>query len=125
MSYCRWSTDDFKCDLYCYESNKGYSIHVAMRRSVPKEPLPAPMDLPPKGAPTEEFQAYADRFNEMLRIVGEADYEEITLPYAGETFELDTLEDFIFHLEMLKDLEYRFPDYVLEIAKEELEECQK
>lgn len=29
MSYCRWSTDDFTCDLYCYESSEGYVTHVA------------------------------------------------------------------------------------------------
>ena len=28
MSYCRWSTDDFACDLYCYESAAEYVTHV-------------------------------------------------------------------------------------------------
>jgi len=30
MSYCRWSSDDNKSDVYCYESNSGHVIHVAM-----------------------------------------------------------------------------------------------
>jgi DNA repair photolyase len=32
MSYCRWSSDYFNCDLYCYESNSGYETHVAAYR---------------------------------------------------------------------------------------------
>lgn len=33
MSYCRWSSDNFECDLYCYSDvNGGYTTHVAGRR---------------------------------------------------------------------------------------------
>lgn len=32
MSYCRWSSDDFECDLYCYADVRGgYTTHVAGR----------------------------------------------------------------------------------------------
>ncbi len=32
MSYCRWSTDEFRCDLYIYANVNGYwTIHVAGR----------------------------------------------------------------------------------------------
>lgn len=29
MSYCRWSASDPRCDLYCYESEEGWTTHVA------------------------------------------------------------------------------------------------
>lgn len=33
MSYCRWSSDRFQCDVYCYESvYDGYVVHVASSR---------------------------------------------------------------------------------------------
>jgi hypothetical protein len=32
MSYCRWSSDNFTCDLYCYESFDGFQTHVASYR---------------------------------------------------------------------------------------------
>ena len=44
MSYCRFSSDGFQCDVYCYGSMGGYTIHVAGRRQVFPEPLPV-MDL--------------------------------------------------------------------------------
>lgn len=43
MSYCRWSTDDFLCDLYIYEHYEGFwAIHVASIRRVYHKPLPPP-----------------------------------------------------------------------------------
>ena len=27
MSYCRWSSDDFQCDIYCY-CGGDYIIHI-------------------------------------------------------------------------------------------------
>lgn len=32
MSYCRFSSDNGQCDLYCYESNEGFVTHVACYR---------------------------------------------------------------------------------------------
>lgn len=43
MSYCRWSSDDFQCDVYCYEADEGFIIHVAVSRPVLKDG-----DLPPR-----------------------------------------------------------------------------
>lgn len=34
MSYCRWSSMDFKCDLYIYEAEDGIAIHVASNRVI-------------------------------------------------------------------------------------------
>ena len=32
MSYCRWSSDGFQCDVYVYGASEGYTIHVAGNR---------------------------------------------------------------------------------------------
>lgn len=45
MSYCRFSTDDFRSDIYCYESIEGYQIHVAAFRYVLAEPMSPKIDL--------------------------------------------------------------------------------
>ena len=43
MSYCRWSSDNWKCDLYCYEDvSGGITTHVAGNRivgDIPEAPL--------------------------------------------------------------------------------------
>lgn len=39
MSYCRWSSDHFECDVYVYEDvSGGWTTHVAGRRQ--RNPLP-------------------------------------------------------------------------------------
>lgn len=38
MSYCRWSSDNWKSDVYVYEGD-GYVIHVAARRRK-RQPIP-------------------------------------------------------------------------------------
>lgn len=44
MSYCRFSTDDYQCDVYVYEDVGGWwSTHVAGNRPVYAEPLPDPV----------------------------------------------------------------------------------
>jgi hypothetical protein len=40
MSYCRWSSNDFQCDVYVYEDVAGgWTTHVACNRVVYSEPL--------------------------------------------------------------------------------------
>ena len=46
MSYCRWSSMDYDCDLYIYESESGFEIHVARRRpDIDRSKLPPPVDI--------------------------------------------------------------------------------
>ena len=41
MSYCRFSSDDYQCDVYCYASVSGYYVtHVASNRPVLDGTLP-------------------------------------------------------------------------------------
>lgn len=116
MSYCRFSTDDFQCDLYCYESEGGYMTHVAGNRVVFKEVLPPEIDW------EVDMEGYLARHNKIMSMVDKADRVAITLPHVGETFCDTTLEEFKDTLLMLKDAGYRFPDYVFERIEEEMEE---
>lgn len=40
MALCRWSSLDYKCDLYVYEGGDGYAVHFASARPdwTPPEP---------------------------------------------------------------------------------------
>lgn len=90
MSYCRWSSDDFQCDLYCYGSGDNFITNIASNRVVPKEPLPEDIDWG-----SEDFvDAYIERWSVVSKLVDDADRVPITLPYAGETFIDKTLEEF-------------------------------
>ena len=100
MSYCRWSSDDFKCDLYCYKDvSGGYKTHVADRRIVG--------DIP-------HAQEKQDAFLETAKM------RRIKLPYHGQSFNDPDLKSFLKRLLDLRQIGYNFPDDVLNRVKEEL-----
>lgn len=81
MSYCRWSTDDYQCDLYIYEDTVGgWVTHVASRRVQYLRPLP------PAVNPVHEWQAWLERYNIVQRLFDQSPKPAIGLPHDGESF---------------------------------------
>lgn len=113
MSYCRWSTDDFGCDLYVYMSGDDrYTIHVAGNRVVGDIPK-ITVELFPDTV--KEFLVQHDAQMEWLKT---AERKPIGLEHDGKTFDLSG-EGTIAKLRELKRLGYKFPDYVIDdIANE-------
>lgn len=117
MSYCRWSSNNFHCDLYCYECVDGtFTTHVATNRVVtPIIPHPA-------------FSSWVTKFPKLWHCwyalhhwsVMHGVREPIGLPWDGETIKDDTPEDWKETLRMLRAAGYRFPDHVLASADEEI-----
>ena len=115
MSYCRWSSDDFACDIYCYEHVGGYyAVHVAAARRVLCRPLPPFVSLQPEHA--KEWRA---RNVEIHKIIEESSMEPIGLPHDGETFREATAGECADRLEMLRDAGYVVPEYAIEALREE------
>lgn len=116
MSYCRWSSDDFRCDLYCYEdASGGWTTHVAGLRYPEDGPRPPSVALA-----LSDFDAYRaarDRWNARA---DEVPMVTIGLPCDGQTFNDPTLADFRARLMALREAGYRFPDHVLADVDEEL-----
>lgn len=106
MSYCRWSSDDFGCDLYCYESDDGYTTHVASNRVVGEVPK---IDF---SLLTVSGDAFMRQHQAQMDYLRSAKRERILLPHAGETFVDDDLESFAQRLHYLRACGYRFPDEV-------------
>ena len=122
MSYCRHSSDDWACDLYCYEDVGGFwATHVASNRIVGDIPK-VNWDLLDK----EDDSDYGDRWYETYRTqmdyIKTAKREKIGLAHDGATFSDPTLKDFLNRLVMLREVGYNFPDSVLEWVREELKE---
>lgn len=115
MAYCRFSSDGFKCDLYVYEAEVGYTIHTAGNRIVGEVPkIPGIFDVPP-----EEWQRAHRKQIEFIRT---AKRELIGGDLSNNTFVERNLEDAIERLEMLRAAGFRFPDDVLALLREELTE---
>lgn len=128
MSYCRWSTDDFLCDLYVYESCEGgWDIHVAGIRRVYHKPLPPrdPRSFPVNGSRGRQRQ-WVRRLVRRNRAVDRwpRHTKRIGGPHDGESFNEPTIQDAIARCEALRAAGYRFPDFVLtDLREEALEEA--
>ena len=114
MSYCRWSSDDWRCDLYCYEHVAGgWMIHVAGNR---------PLNVPRNDEPfiRERIAEWSAKHNAQLDYLRDCPREDIALPHAGETFNEPTLAKFARRLLELRAIGYSFPDYVLALVGQQI-----
>lgn len=111
MSYCRWSSDGFSCDVYCYEHvHGGFMIHVARGRHVSDEPRPASMDSAIDKSPEEFLAAY----HAQQAWLNGAHIETIGLPHDGEDYCENTAGEAADRLEQLRAAGYRVPQYAID-----------
>lgn len=121
MSYCRWSSDNWQCDLYCYEDcYGGWTTHVAGNRlvgDIPKANFPGP------NATDADWTEFNKAHDAQMKWLETAKREDIGLPHDGESFNDPTLAEFKQRLLALRSIGYRFPDYVLEEVDQEMAEA--
>lgn len=117
MSYCRWSSDDFWCDIYCYEDlTSRYTIHVACNRvvgDIPKTPHIDPLD---------DIKAFMGAHRAQMEYLETAEREPIGLPHDGESFSYATPGEAADKLEELMCMGYHVPEYAIEELREEQDE---
>jgi hypothetical protein len=112
MAYCRWSTEDFECEVYAYQDIAGgFTIHLASNRRLGSgTPPPSACDLT-----TEEFLTALDKWTT-------TNFAPLELPQAGDTIRVATLGEFLAQMQQLRKIGYQFPDYVLEDIQAEIDE---
>jgi len=116
MSYCRWSSDNWRCDLYCYEDvSGGITTHVASNRVVGEVPE-ALLSLLLNGKSEEFLVAH----RKQMAFLETAKREIIGLPYDGESFNDPDYQSFLERLVYLREVGYNFPDHVIEEVKEDI-----
>jgi hypothetical protein len=121
MAYCRWSSMNWRCDLYCYEDvSGGWTTHVAGRRRVGEIPDDRFADFVAKKITVEEYMAL---HRAQMDALEKTQLVDIDLPHAGETFSDPTLEAFKDRLLYLRGVGYVFPDHVLEEIDAEMKEA--
>lgn len=115
MSYCRFSSDNWRSDVYAFESRDGFELHVASNRLAGDIPeVPYILDVgPEEWGRAHQAQMVAVRAAERLPIGG---------PRDGESFIYDTLRELYDALLLLRLDGYRVPDFTLEVIEEEMAE---
>lgn len=112
MSYCRWSTDDFLCDLYIWDDVAGHTaVAVASRRVVYEAPLPDPIPWDPERI--EEILARQQAVRKLPH-----HFEDIDLPYAGQTFHEPDQKAAADRVAELRALGYCCPDGIEQALRE-------
>lgn len=113
MSYCRFSSDNWKSDIYCYESDMGIVINVAATKidNIPEMPL--------WGVVSAEEYMEALRLQHDYMDKREAQRRQIGLPYDGEYFLYGSYQQAYEKLVELKSLGYHVPEYAIENMKED------
>jgi len=115
MSYCRFSSDNFKCDVYCYEHVGGYwQIHVAEQRY---DMLDFP-DSPPIEQ-VEEWILWQAKRSELMET---ARLESIGLSLDGNNYQEHSPGDAADRLEEIRAAGYHVPQYAIDRLREEQEE---
>ena len=145
MSYCRFSSSNWMCDVYTYEHcGGGFVTHVAGRR----RPFPPIPDLPHRWWPNfggkfvlaERRVVYPSKWraagaNVFAHIwvawhrlsmwsLDLIPLRDIGLPHDGEAFSDDTATECADRLESLKAMGYNVPQYAIDALREEAEEAQ-
>lgn len=118
MSYCRWSSDNFKSDLYVYANVSGaWTIHVAGRRYV--GPVPDVPDIRGLADGSVSVDDYTQACRLRSAWMEEHGTEPIDLPYAGETFDTVGPAECADKCEELAALGYHVPAWVVPDLRQE------
>ena len=113
MSFCRWSDMNWSCDLYCYyEAAGGITTHVATKRVIGEVP-PVPSQTK---TPVDKYLKY---YEKQMAFLKTAEHEDIGLLEDGNTYNDPDLETLKERLVELREMGYKFPDYMLELKEED------
>ena len=116
MSYCRWSSDDFSCDVYCYESSGGFETHVAGNRVIGDIPkIPSFISSHP--------DVWLKAHKAQMAFLDTCERKPIGLPCDGMAFTDPDLPSFLSRLESLKQMGYIVPDWVIKSVKQDIKEA--
>lgn len=109
MSYCRFSSDNWNSDIYCYQSVEGYVIHVASNRY--------DRAITPLDDSTEE--TLYESYRQQREDIEKAKQVKIELDGAGESYYLPTPQEAVEKLKELQTKGFRVPDFAIKALEDE------
>lgn len=122
MAFVRWSSDDGRSDVYCYENVSGaWTTHVAGQKPIGMETRPPDPSLELLKSDPERWQREQKALEDWYK---DREYEPIGLPHDGETFDDAGPQEMLDRLRHLKSIGYHVPDYVFDVLAEEVRDAQ-
>ncbi len=119
MSYCRWSSDNMRSDVYAYEDcTGGYTIHVRSVHPVNPEILP---EFPIQALKSGDVEAIKRWQEEDREAHYELVYEDNNLPYDDDTLHASDIYDLKEKLDWLKTVGYYVPRSAFEMIDGEID----
>lgn len=119
MSYCRWSSDNFNCDVYAYESvYGGIEVNLANRRY--KGEIPKVDDSLLLSFTTENKELWQAQKKAQSYYLERCGTEPLQLKEKRKDYNVDTLQELYDSFLDLIECGYRIPGYVMENIKNEL-----
>jgi hypothetical protein len=129
MSYCRFSSDDFRCDVYAYEHvDGGFVTHVAGNKT--RGYIPRVLPLPNYQLKDAASALKRLRYGVWFRLwmwsyhlqsfyLEHAPRRALGLPHDGETFDDESAEACADRLVYLRQCGYRVPQYAIDNLRQE------
>jgi|WetSurMetagenome_2_1015567.scaffolds.fasta_scaffold148707_3 hypothetical protein len=119
MSYCRFSSDNFNCDLYIYEDvSGGFTTHVASNRQ--RTWIKLFYWITDKRLKFGNYKTRWRRFR-LFKIPLFLTHKKIDGAFDGKTFNDDTISDVLKKVDALKRCGYKIPECSYNTIKEECE----
>ena len=121
MSYCRFSSDNWKSDVYVYEDvSGGWTTHVAGAKRATEPPNDRFSDFLDDKITAEEFvRLHKDTMAALETIP----LIPIDLPHAGESFSDSGPKECAEPLIMLRGLGYHVPQYAIDDLLQEAKDA--
>lgn len=116
MSYCRWSTDSFRSDVYVCGSDEGFVTHVAGNKRVLADDAHAPSLQLLIDGKAEDWVAANEAWQQILEAAQSVPIEH---PDAGKSFIDDTPGECADRLEGLALQGFRIPEGVIDDLRAE------
>ena len=115
MSICRFSSDNWKSDVYIYESECGIELHIASSRIISDIPK-----LPPLSEYKNDLSTWVSLHEKQMEAVRSAKREIIGGKYDGRSLTLDNASELYYALKKVQDYGYHVPDFVFDIIREKI-----
>lgn len=119
MSYCRWSSDNWQCDVYAYEADYGIVVDVAQRHRMFDPVYPYPLDSLYETLTNQGMEAAQTLMDRQQLAVDHSHWIPLNPRYAGKNYYNLTKYEAANLLKTMKENGIHIPNSAIETLNQE------